>query len=180
MSSPREGARSAQFNRVRILLCDVDGVLTDGTVLAGGGRQEFKRFHIHDGMGLRLLRKAGVPVGWISNRPSVSTTRRAQELRVDYLWQGKASKTGAIARILKQANLNWADACFVSDDINDLPVLLRVGLPVAVANAVAEVRAVSHYVTRARGGEGAVREVAERILKAQRSWEGLVRELREE
>ena len=170
---------ASRFARVKIFLCDVDGVLTDCTVMSGSGRQEFKRFNIQDGMGLRLLRESGIPVGWISNRPSVATARRAKELRVDFLWQGTGRKVDAIEAILKQAKLDWADACFVSDDVNDLPVLLRVGLPIAVANAVAEVRAVSHYATRASGGEGAVREVAERLLKAQGRWTELIQKLKE-
>ena len=164
------------FKRVKIFLCDVDGVLTDAGVLVGNGG-EFKRFNIQDGMGLRLLQKCGVPVGWVSNRASTATTKRARELKVDYLWQKSAPKVDAVAAILKKARLDWADACFVSDDVNDLAVLRRVGLPVAVANAVAEVKKVSHYTTKAGGGDGAVREVCEQILKAQGYWGGLISKL---
>ena len=164
------------FKRVKIFLCDVDGVLTDAGVFVGG-REEFKRFNIQDGMGLRMLQACGIPVGWVSNRASPATTKRAKELKVDYLWQKPSSKLDGVDYILKKAKLDWVDACFVSDDINDLAVLRRVGLPIAVANAVAEVRKVVHYTTKARGGDGAVREVCERIIKAQRMWHGLVRRL---
>ena len=161
------------FKGVKILLCDVDGVLTDAGVYVGR-HEEFKRFNIQDGMGLRMLQACGIPVGWVSNRASLATTKRAKELKIDYLWQKPSSKVDGVASILKKAKLDWADACFMSDDMNDLPVLRRVGLPVAVANAVAEVKKVAHYSTKARGGEGAVREVCERVLKAQNMWHGLV------
>ena len=162
------------FKGVKILLCDVDGVLTDAGVYVGR-REEFKRFNIQDGMGLRMLQACGIPVGWVSNRASPATTKRAKELKIDYLWQKPSSKVDGVASILKKAKLDWVDACFVSDDINDLAVLRRVGLPVAVANAVAEVKKVAHYITRAQGGDGAVREVCEGLIKAQGRWHGLVR-----
>ena len=164
------------FKGVKILLCDVDGILTDAGVYVGR-REEFKRFNIQDGMGLRMLQACGIPVGWVSNRASPATTKRAKELKIDYLWQKPSSKVDGVASILKKAKLDWVDACFVSDDMNDLAVLRRVGLPIAVANAVAEVKKVAHYNTKARGGEGAVREVCEKVLKAQSMWHGLVRKL---
>jgi 3-deoxy-D-manno-octulosonate 8-phosphate phosphatase (KDO 8-P phosphatase) len=164
------------FKRVKIFLCDVDGVLTDAGVFVGA-RTEFKRFNIQDGMGLRMLQAFGIPVGWVSNRASPATTKRAKELKVDYLWQKSTSKVDGVASILKKANLDWADACFMSDDMNDLAVLRRVGLPIAVANAVAEVKKVAHYTTKACGGNGAVREVCDLILKGKRKRDGLVRKL---
>ena len=164
------------FKRVKIFLCDVDGVLTDAGVFIGG-HEEFKRFNIQDGMGLRMLQAGGILVGWVSNRASPATTKRAKELKIDYLWQKPSSKIKGVASILNMAKLDWADACFMSDDMNDLPVMRRVGLPIAVANAVAEVKKVAHYSTKARGGEGAVREVCEKVLKAQSMWHGLVRKL---
>jgi 3-deoxy-D-manno-octulosonate 8-phosphate phosphatase (KDO 8-P phosphatase) len=164
------------FKRVKIFLCDVDGVLTDAGVYVGA-RTEFKRFNIQDGMGLRMLQACGIPVGWVSNRASAATAKRAKELKVDYLWQKPTSKVDGVASILKKANLDWADACFMSDDMNDLAVLRRVGLPIAVANAVAEVKKVAHYATKARGGDGAVREVCERVINARNMWHGLVQKL---
>ncbi len=169
-------SKKPAFKRVKIFLCDVDGVLTDAGVYVGA-RTEFKRFNIQDGMGLRMLQACGIPVGWVSNRASAATAKRAKELKVDYLWQKPTSKVDGVASILKKANLDWADACFMSDDMNDLAVLRRVGLPIAVANAVAEVKKVAHYATKARGGDGAVREVCERVINARNMWHGLVQKL---
>jgi 3-deoxy-D-manno-octulosonate 8-phosphate phosphatase (KDO 8-P phosphatase) len=164
------------FKRVKIFLCDVDGVLTDAGVFIGA-REEFKCFNIQDGMGLRMLRACGMPVGWVSNRASPATAKRAKELRVDYLWQKPSSKIDGVASVLRKAKLDWSDACFMSDDMNDLAVMRRVGLPIAVANAVAEVKKVAQYTTKAHGGDGAVREVCEKLIKAQNMWHGLVRKL---
>ena len=125
-------ATTAMFKRVKIFLTDVDGVLTDGSVVLDG-KTEFKQFNVQDGMGLRLLQHLGIPVGWVSNRESAATTARAKELKVDYLWQKSLPKVAAIEAILKKAKFTWADACYVSDDLNDLAVLVKVGLPVAVA-----------------------------------------------
>ena len=111
-------ATAAQFKRVKIFLTDVDGVLTNATVMLNG-KTEFKQFNIQDGMGLRLLQHVGIPVGWVTNRKSAATTARAKELKVDYLWQKSLPKVAAVETILKKAKLTWADACFMSDDIND-------------------------------------------------------------
>ena len=160
---------------MKLLLTDVDGVLTDGSVFITGDG-EFKQFHIQDGLGLVLLRRCGIKVGWISARPSLITTRRAEELKIDYLSQDKGSKVAAAEKILTSAGLNWEQVCFVGDDIVDLCLLKRAGVAVAVANAIDEAKALAHYVTEARGGHGAVREVATMILKAQGHWAGLVRD----
>ena len=169
-------ATTAQFRRVKMFLTDVDGVLTDATILIDG-KTEFKQFNIQDGMGLRLLQHLGIPVGWVSNRKSSATSTRAKELKVDYLWQKPLPKVAAVESILKKAKLKWEDACFMSDDINDLAVLKRVGLPIAVANARQEILASVKHVTRAKGGEGAVREVCDRIIDAHGKWPHVIREL---
>lgn len=163
----------SRLARVKIFLCDVDGVLTDGTVLMGGG-QEFKRFHIQDGLGLRVLQTQGIKVGWVSNRPSEATKQRAEDLKVDYLFQGKGNKIEAVETILQQANLDWKDASYMGDDVVDLGALKRAGLAVSVSNGIEEAKSLAHYVTRARGGMGAVREVVEMILRAQGKWEKIV------
>jgi len=159
--------------QVRILLCDVDGVLTDASVWMGGAH-ELKRFSILDGLGLLLLQRAGVRVGWVSARASAATTQRARDLKIDFLHQREGSKVAAVETILAHAGLTWADACYIGDDIVDLGALKRAGVAVAVANAVAEVKAMADYVTSASGGHGAVREVVELILKAQHKWRRLV------
>lgn len=165
-----------RLRRVRLLLCDVDGVLTDGTVVISGRGDESKRFSIRDGQGLVLVRWCGIRVGWISSRPSPATTRRARELKVDFLVQRKGSKVAAVEEILAQAGCSWAEVCFVGDDLVDLGPLRRAGVGVAVADAEPEARAAARAVTRAAGGEGAVREVVGWILKAQGKWDALVAE----
>jgi 3-deoxy-D-manno-octulosonate 8-phosphate phosphatase (KDO 8-P phosphatase) len=163
-----------QLRAVRLLLTDVDGVLTDGSVFITADG-EFKQFNIQDGLGLVLLRRCGIKVGWISARPSSITTRRAEELGIDFLSQDKAGKVKAAEEILGKAGLNWTQVCYVGDDIVDLCLLKRAGVAVAVSNAIDEAKSLAHYVTEARGGHGAVREVASLILKAQGHWAGLVR-----
>jgi len=166
----------ARLQRIKLFLCDVDGVLTDGSIFIGAAR-EFKRFNIRDGLGVVLARRAGLKVGWVSARPSLATKLRAAELKIDFLVQqgDHTSKTGAIEQLLAREKFLWAETCFVGDDIIDLGPIRRAGLAVAVADGVDEARAAAHFVTRARGGHGAVREVIEMILKKQDKWEQFVR-----
>src|SRR5476651_59350 len=161
--------------RITLFLCDVDGVLTDGSIFIGGER-EFKRFNIRDGLGVVLARRAGLKVGWVSARPSLATKLRADELKIDFLvQQGDATgKAAAIEHLLAQQGLTWAETCFVGDDIIDLGPLTRAGFAVAVGDGVAEAKAAAHYVTQAAGGRGAVREVVEMILQAQGKWDSFV------
>lgn len=166
---------NAKLARVRLFLCDVDGVLTDGTVSIGKDT-ELKRFHIRDGLGLRLLQQSGVKVGWVSHRPSAATTKRAKELGVDFLHQKPVAKVGAIEGLLKKAKVGWDEVCYVGDDLFDLGALRRAGVGVSVADGVAEARAQADYVTALPGGQGAIREIAEMILKAQGKWDGVVKE----
>ena len=160
--------------RIRLLALDVDGVLTDNGIYVGpidGQAVELKRFDIQDGLGQVLLRTAEIPVVWVSGRHSEATTLRARELRVEEVLQvAGPRKLEALGSLLERRGIAWADTAFVGDDLADLPVLRRVGLPIAVANAVEEVRAIAAYVTRARGGHGAVREVVEALLKARGVW----------
>ncbi len=173
--SPRPSSLDARLKAIRLFLCDVDGVLTDGSIFIGGER-EFKRFNIRDGLGLVLARRAGLKVGWVSARPSAATRLRAQELKIDFLIQqgDDISKTGAIEKLLAREKVDWRDVCFVGDDVVDLGPLIRAGLAVAVADARPEVKGAAHYVTRAAGGHGAVRETAEMILQAQGKWDAIV------
>jgi 3-deoxy-D-manno-octulosonate 8-phosphate phosphatase (KDO 8-P phosphatase) len=161
--------------RVKLFLCDVDGVLTDGSIFIGG-EKEFKRFNIRDGLGLVLARRAGLKLGWISARPSSATKLRAQELKVHFLVEqnDRQSKTSAIEKLLAQEKLSWNDVCFVGDDVVDLGPMKRAGFSVAVADGVAEAKALADFVTRAAGGHGAVRETVEMILKAQGIWQPFV------
>jgi len=159
--------------RVRLFLCDVDGILTDTSVFIGEG-VELKRFNIRDGLGIKLMQAAGFQIGWISRRPSTATTARAEELKIDFLVQTKGSKVEAAEKILKETSLSWEQVSFMGDDIVDLGMLNRAGLAVTVPGAPAEVQRRSHYCTKTGGGQGAVREVVEMILKAQGLWVSIV------
>jgi 3-deoxy-D-manno-octulosonate 8-phosphate phosphatase (KDO 8-P phosphatase) len=175
MPKPISSSLKKRLARIKLFLCDVDGVLTDGSIFIGGER-EFKRFNIRDGLGLVLARRAGLKIGWVSARPSLATKMRADELKIHFLVQqgDRLSKTGAIEELLAQEKLSWNDVCFVGDDIVDLGPLKRAGLAVAVGDAMAETKAAAHFTTKAAGGRGAVREVLEMILKAQGTWEPFV------
>ena len=172
MPDPRLQER---LKKVKLFLCDVDGILTDAGVYMGDSG-ETKRFSIRDGFGLRLLQRQGVKVGWISHRPSPATSRRAEDLQVDFLHQEPGSKVEAIEGILKTNGIAWEEVCFMGDDIVDLGALKRAGLAATVSNSLPEVKALAHYVAKASAGYGAVREVAEMILKAQDKWAPLVEE----
>ena len=171
MTRPISSSRKKPLARIKLFLCDVDGVLTDGSIFIGGER-EFKRFNIRDGLGLVLARRAGLKVGWVSARPSLATKLRADELKIDFLVQqgDNLSKTAAIENLLAQEKLSWAETCFVGDDIIDLGPLTRAGFSVAVGDAVPEAKAAAHVTTKAAGGRGAVREAVELILRAQGKW----------
>src|SRR6266849_4753294 len=119
----------ARLRKVKLFLCDVDGVLTNGTVLLGEGK-EYKAFNIQDGLGLLLLKGNGIKVGWISRRPSSVTRQRAEELRIDFLSQEKGSKVEAVQSILATTGLGWEEVCYMGDDIVDLAVLKRAGVAV--------------------------------------------------
>jgi len=168
----------ALARRIRLVGLDVDGVLTDNGVYVGmvqGHPAELKRFDIQDGIGIVLLRLAGLKVVLLSGRRSEATDLRAEELRVDACVQDHhARKVPAFQKLLERFDVPWEDAAFLGDDLPDVPVLARVGLPVAVANATTDARAFARHVTRATGGHGAVREFAEDLLRAQGAWEAAV------
>lgn len=164
-----------RLRHVKLFLCDVDGVLTDESVFLGL-ETEFKRFNIQDGLGLRLLARCGIKVGWVSNRPSAATSQRAVELKVDFLSQDKGKKVPSVEAILAQAGVGWGDTLYMGDDIVDLGVLKRAGVAIAPANAIAEAKALADIVTDARGGHGAVREAVQLVLETQGHWKQLVDE----
>ncbi|MGH7674985.1 MAG: KdsC family phosphatase [Gemmatimonadales bacterium] len=167
---------AALARRIRLVGLDVDGVLTDGGLYIGMTAQhpvELKRFDIQDGLGIKLLRDAGLAVVLVSARRSEATDLRARELKVDEVVQHN-QKLPAFDDVLRRRGVAWEDCVFVGDDLPDLPLLRRVGLPIAVANAVPEVAAAARIVTRAAGGHAAVREVAELLLRARDQWDGLI------
>ncbi len=165
--------------RVKLVAFDVDGVLTDGGVFIGLVAHhllEFKQFFVPDGLGIKLLRTAGMPVLFVSARESEATEARAEELEVDELIQvAPDQKLPALLAALEKRGLSLAECAYAGDDLADLPILKAVGLPIAVANAVPEIQQAARYVTTAVGGRGAVREVAELLLKARGEWQGLIR-----
>ena len=174
----RDDRSRSAARRVRLVGLDVDGVLTDGGIYLGRSTAsvvELKRYDIQDGLGHVLLREAGVSVVWVSGRFSEATSARARELKVEEVLQVPGPrKLEAFGALLERRGIAWEDAAFVGDDLADLQVLRRVGLPIAVANAVAEVKDAAGYVTRATGGHGAVREVVEVLLKARGQWAELL------
>lgn len=161
--------------RIRLLLFDVDGVLTDGLVMMHADGTESKGFHIRDGAALVWAQRAGIPVGLISSRTSGATTQRAAQLAIRIVVQGVASKVAAYEQIVGDAHLEEEAVAYMGDDLVDLPVLARVGLAAAPADAAAEVRAQAHWVSGSTGGRGAVREFIEMVLKAQHLWDDVVR-----
>ena len=173
---PRSAAWQEALPRarqVRLLLLDVDGVLTDGTITYGTDGIETKSFHTQDGLGLKLLQESGVAAGIITARTSEAVLRRARELGFAHVVQGAADKLAAFEAILRETGLRPPQTAYMGDDWMDLPLLNRVGLAAAPANAVAEVRQRVHYTTERTGGRGAVREVCDLLLEAQSNLERL-------
>ena len=159
---------------IKLLLMDCDGVLTDGRLWLTEEGDDQKSFNTRDGLGLSLLHRAGLRSGIISGRNSRAVTRRAQELGIEFVRQGDPDKIEAFQQIVQQAGVDENEVAFIGDDLNDIPLMQRAELAVAVADAVFEARSVAHYVTQASGGQGAVREVIELILKSQGRWSDLL------
>ena len=176
----------SRARKIKLLLFDVDGVLTDGKLfflptagqrdnreqagrlnLTSQGSIEIKGFHAHDGVAISLARVAGIKTGLITKRASETVAVRARDLKLDHIRQGIQDKLGAFREILKQEGLTAGEACFVGDDVIDLPVMWNCGFAIAVANARDEVKKDAHYVTKHRGGDGALRDAIEFILKSQ-------------
>jgi len=175
MSTRPSPSLQKKLRGVKLFLCDVDGVMTDGTVWMGDAGEN-KRFHIRDGLGLKFLQRHGIKVGWVSRRPSPATKRRADDLKIDFLIQLDSDKVPAIVGLLKQIGLNWSDACYVGDDVVDVGALNRAAVAVAVADPVPEAKSAADYITTAPGGLGAIRETVELILKAQNKWQRVLEE----
>jgi len=155
---------------IELILSDVDGVLTDGRIVMDNRGIETKRFHIRDGMGIRLWQKAGYHFGLITLRSSQAVKTRAAELEIEIVRQGARNKLATLREILDELDMESRQVCYVGDDLPDLAAIRAVGLGVAVADACEEVRRAADCVTAAGGGAGAVRETIEMILKAQRRW----------
>ncbi len=163
-----------RIKRVRLLLLDVDGVLTDGRIIYDGNGNEWKAFDVKDGHGIKLLMRGGVDVGIITSRESKVVARRAEELGIKVLYQRAVDKLSVFKRIKEDRGLSEEEMAFMGDDFVDIPVLREVGLSIAPSDATEEVKGIVHYVTRNPGGRGAVREVCELILKAKGRWEEVI------
>ncbi len=200
---PKKSSAIARARKIKLLLFDVDGVLTDGklfifpappgsqqSILEQSARHggqggfglnsqsliEAKGFHAHDGTSISLARLAGIKTGLITKRISETVALRARELKLDHVHQGVQDKQTCFEEILKQEGLQPEEAAFVGDDVIDLPAMRAGGLSIAVKNARAEVKAEAHYITPHAGGEGALRDAVEFILKAQGKWKRIVEE----
>jgi len=170
---------AALARRIRLVGIDVDGTLTDGGLYIGavdGSPVELKRFDIQDGLAIALLRQAGLRVAIVTGRTSEAARLRARELQVEeFVTDPDGHKLPAFEAILQRRGIAWDEVAFVGDDLPDVPLLRRVGLPVAVSNAVPEARALARHTTAAAGGRGAVREFAQALLTARGAWESAVR-----
>ena len=164
----------ARARPIRLILFDVDGVLTDGKVLLHADGTESKQFDIKDGTAIVWAQRCGLVVGLLSARSSASTTQRAAQLGITHVHQGVASKLETFDRLIRELGIDAEQVAYMGDDVLDLPVLSRAGLATAPSDAADEVRARVHWVSRARGGDGAARELVERILRAQNKWDELL------
>ena len=160
---------------IELILTDVDGVLTDGGLIFDNQGIEQKRFHVRDGMGIQLWHQAGYRLGFVTSRASHIVKVRATELGVEIVRQGSVEKLPVVREIAQSLGLTMDQVAFIGDDLSDLAVIKAVGLGIAVADATEEVRSVASYTTKLKGGDGAVREVVELILKLQTRWEDLIR-----
>jgi 3-deoxy-D-manno-octulosonate 8-phosphate phosphatase (KDO 8-P phosphatase) len=169
-------APDPRLSPIKLVICDVDGVLTDGGIIVDDDGRESKRFHVHDGSAVWLLRRCGIETAFLSGRAVQCVKHRARDLAVEHCIQGAADKVKAFEDLALKLDLHPKECAFMGDDVLDVPLMRRVGFAAAPANARPEAKAVAALVTEARGGEGAVRELAEAILRAQSKWDILLRE----
>lgn len=177
-TDPQRELAIAKAKNIRLLLLDVDGVLTNGSLLYTGHAEESKAFNTQDGFGIRLLREAGIDSGIITARTSEVVARRAAELKMRYIYQGMPSKNEAFKEISNSCGLRPFQIAYMGDDWLDLVLLQQVGLAIAPANGVAEVKDIAHFVTARSGGEGAVRDACDLLLLAQNLVAGLLQKYR--
>lgn len=170
---------ASRARRLRMLALDVDGVLTDGRIHYSSDGEEMKSFSILDGLGIKLLRRAGLRVAVITARRSPVVERRIAELGIDHCMQGREDKLTALRELLEAQGLDLPEAAYMGDDLPDLAAVRAAGLGLTVANACAEVAAAACWQSRARGGEGAVREACEMLLRARGEWDAIVASYRD-
>jgi 3-deoxy-D-manno-octulosonate 8-phosphate phosphatase (KDO 8-P phosphatase) len=161
---------------IRLLILDVDGVLTDGSIILDNEGNEYKSFHVRDGHGIKMLIHAGIKVAIVTGRYSKVVSRRAQELGITEVFQKCFDKNAAFTSLIEKYSLSEGEVAYIGDDIVDAPIMRRAGLPVSVADGDEELKKFALLVTKHRGGRGAVREVTDLILKSQGLWERMFRE----
>ena len=166
---------SACLRKVKLLLLDVDGVLTDGRIVYDSRGSELKFFDVHDGLGVYVLNKAGIPTILVTAKGSKAILPRARDMRVAEVFSDVFPKTAVLDKIIKKYKVSVDEICFVADDLVDLSLLHKVGVPIAVGNASGEIKEAALYITNRTGGRGAVREVAELILKSQDKWKDILK-----
>jgi 3-deoxy-D-manno-octulosonate 8-phosphate phosphatase (KDO 8-P phosphatase) len=169
-----------QAKQIKVVILDVDGVLTDNGVYVGatakGDAVELKKFSILDGLGIKMMQWGGLEVALVSGRQSAASQLRADELKIECHMSPSGEKIEAATDVIERVGVSWSEVACVCDDLADIPLMRRAGLPVAVANGSPEIKALAKWVTRNRGGDGAVREFAEELLKARGDWIRLVEE----
>ncbi len=156
---------------IKLLLCDVDGVLTDGKIIYDNKERELKAFNVKDGHGIKLLSRSGIEVGIITSRESEVVNRRAKDLGISIVYQKVLNKLEALEEILSQKVFSPEQIAYIGDDLVDIPILKRVGFSIAVADCIGELKDCVDYITKKKGGTGAVREVCDLILKTQGKWQ---------
>jgi len=170
----KDKALLEKLKKIQLILLDVDGVLTDGSIIYNDDGRETKIFNARDGFGIRLVMQAGITVGIVTGRSSEALRHRCENLGIQYLFDGVQDKAAMLDKIVTQTGVEAEHAAFMGDDLPDLPLMKRTGLSIAVADAHELVRQKADWTTRAPGGHGAVREVCEALLKAQGLWEEIV------
>lgn len=161
----------SDFPTIQLLILDVDGVMTDGGIIRDDAGQQLKRFHVRDGAGLVMWKRLGKQTAIITGKESEVVNHRALELGIEHVYQNIANKAEAFSELLEELGLTPAQVAYIGDDLPDLPVMRKVAMPIAVADAVEEVRAVAKYVTKYPGGYGAVRDGIEYLCKEMGLWE---------
>lgn len=174
IKSDSSKSNQAKFDQIKLLLLDVDGVLTDGQITYSDTGDQIKSFQSRDGLGLRLLMDAGIRVGIVTGRKSLALVHRCQNLGIDLVFDGIKDKAAALKLIAAQTGIDPPWIAFVGDDLLDLPAMIRVGVSITVPDAPEEVKSRAHYITTAPGGHGAVREICEAILKARGLWNSIL------
>ncbi len=177
MTSLTNSETLARLRRVRLLLLDADGVLTDGKIVYHDDGQQTLMFNVRDGLGLRLLMETGIQVGVISGRGSAALDHRCRNLGITMVYRSVRNKVEVLHAILAQTGIELAETAFMGDDIVDIPPMQQVGCAIAVADAHAMVKTCAHVITRQAGGHGAVREIAEALIQAQDKWSELLQRL---